>query len=140
MKLLLLLAATACLAADDSQLLATRDRVWRAWFAGDEATLRQLVPEQAIAISAGEREWKRQAQIIAQSRAFHSHGGRLTHLVFPRTEIQHYGDVAIIFSSYRLETEEAGKRSASSGRVLEVFVYQHGRWLNPGWHTDQEKE
>ena len=25
-----------------------------------------------------------------------------------------------------------------SAVVTEIFVWQHGRWTNPGWHTDEE--
>jgi hypothetical protein len=53
--------------------------------------------------------------------------------------VQHFGGVAIIWSSYVVELEVDGKRSSSSGRVTEIFVWQHGRWTNPGWHTDAEK-
>lgn len=55
------------------------------------------------------------------------------------TEVQHFGDVAIVWSSYVVETEVDGKRSLGSSRVTEIFVWQHGRWTNPGWHTDEER-
>jgi hypothetical protein len=60
-------------------------------------------------------------------------------LVFPHTELQHFGDVAIVWSSYIIETEMNGKCSCGTSRVTEIFVHQHGRWTNPGWHTDEEK-
>jgi ketosteroid isomerase-like protein len=63
----------------------------------------------------------------------------LVRLEFPRTEIQRFGDVAILYSKYVVETEMKGKRSVSSGRATEVFVLQNGKWTNPGWHTDAEK-
>jgi hypothetical protein len=53
--------------------------------------------------------------------------------------VQHFGDVAIVWSSYILELDVDGKRSSSSSRVTEIFVWQNGRWANPGWHTDPEK-
>jgi len=53
--------------------------------------------------------------------------------------VQHFGDVAIVWSSYVVETEVDGKRSLGSSRVTEIFVWQHGRWTNPGWHTDEER-
>jgi hypothetical protein len=49
------------------------------------------------------------------------------------------GDVAIGYSQYLYETEVDGKRSLTSGRVTEIFVLRHGKWTNPGWHTDTEK-
>ena len=90
-------------------------------------------------MSGGEKEWKHQIDVLRSSSEFHSKGGKLVRLEFPRTEIQHFGDVAIIWSMYALETEVDGKRTSGSSRVTEIFVYQHGHWTNPGWHTDEEK-
>jgi len=124
---------------NDVELLRTRETVWRAWFAGDITTLEQLVPPETIVMSGGEKEWKHQSDVLQSSSEFHSKGGRLVRLEFPRTEVQHFGDVAIIWSSYVVETEVGGKRSSGSSRVTEIFVKQHGRWINPGWHTDEDK-
>jgi hypothetical protein len=54
-------------------------------------------------------------------------------------EIQRFGDVAVLYSQYVLETETNGKRSEESGRVTEIFVWRDGHWVNPGWHTDSVK-
>lgn len=123
----------------DGDLLQVRETVWRAWFAGDVKTLEQLVPPETIVMSGGEKDWKHQADVLQSSTEFHSKGGKLIRLEFPRTEVQHFGDVAIVWSTYVLETEVDGKRSLNSSRVTEIFVWQHGRWTNPGWHTDEEK-
>jgi ketosteroid isomerase-like protein len=80
-----------------------------------------------------------QADVIKGAGEFHDKGGKLLRLEFPRTEVQHFGNVAIIWSSYSLETEVDGKRSSTSSRVTEIFVRQNGHWTNPGWHTDPEK-
>ena len=77
--------------------------------------------------------------MLRSSSEFHSKGGKLVRLKFPRTEVQHFGEVAIVWSSYVVETEVDGKRSLGSSRVTEIFVWQHGRWTNPGWHTDEER-
>ncbi len=124
---------------NDDELLRARETVWRAWFAGDTKTLEDLVPRDTIVMSGGEDKWKHQSDVLRSAAAFHSQGGKLVRLEFPRTEVQHFGDVAIVWSSYVLETEVGGKRSAGSSRVTEIFVWQHGRWTNPGWHTDEEK-
>jgi ketosteroid isomerase-like protein len=124
---------------NDEQLLRVRETVWRAWFAGDTKTLGELVPPETIVISSGEEKWKNRADVLRTAVEFHAKGGKLVRLEFPRTEVQHFGDVAIIWSSYVVETEVNGTRSSSSGRVTEVFVWQHGRWTNAGWHTDEEK-
>jgi ketosteroid isomerase-like protein len=90
-------------------------------------------------ISAGEEQWKNQADVFRTAAEFHAGGGKLVRLEFPRTEIQRFGDMAIVWSQFLVETEEHGKLSRSSGRVTEVFVRRHGRWTNPGWHTDSGK-
>ena len=123
----------------DEGLLRARDAVWRAWFAGDTRTLEQLVPPETIVMSGGEEKWKNQADVLRTSAEFHAKGGKLLRLDFPRTQVQHFGDVAIIWSSYVIELEVDGKRSSVSSRVTEIFVWQHKRWTNPGWHTDEEK-
>lgn len=124
---------------NEEGLLQAREAVWRAWFAGDTKTLRALVPPETIVMSGGEEPWKNQADVLRSSAEFRSKGGKLIRLEFLRTEVQHYGDVAIVWSSYLLETEMDGKRTSGSSRATEIFVWQHGRWTNPGWHTDQEK-
>lgn len=124
---------------NDEELLRVREQVWRAWFAGDTRRLEALVPPETIVISAGEPQWKKQSDVIRTALDFHRRGGTLVRLEFPRTEVQHFGDVAIVWSRYLVETELDGKRSASSGRVTEIFVRRGGGWTNPGWHTDEEK-
>jgi ketosteroid isomerase-like protein len=124
---------------DDAELLRARETVWRAWFAGDTNTLKELVPPETIVMSGGEEQWKHQPDVLRTSAEFHAKGGKLTRLEFPRTEVQHFGNVAIIWSTYVLETEVDGKRSPDSGRVTEIFVWRDGHWLNPGWHTDAGK-
>jgi ketosteroid isomerase-like protein len=124
---------------NDDELLRAREAVWRARFAGDIKTLQDLVPPETIVMSGGEEKWKNQADVLRSSADFHTKGGKLIRLEFPRTEVQHFGNVAIVWSSYVIETDIAGKRSSGSSRVTEIFVWQHGRWTNPGWHTDEEK-
>jgi Domain of unknown function (DUF4440) len=124
---------------DGGQLLKVREAVWRSWFANDANTLRELVPPGTIVISSGEPLWKHQSEVLQSAVDFQAQGGRLIRLEFPRTEIQRFGDVAILYSQYMVETEMKGKRSVSAGRATEVFVLQHGHWTNPGWHTDAEK-
>jgi hypothetical protein len=121
----------------DEQLLRVRESVWRTWFAGDSKALETLVPPETIVISAGEKQWKDQREVLRTSAAFHAAGGKLTRLEFPRTKIQHFGDVAIVWSEYELETVTDGKTSVSKGRATEVFVLRDGHWVNPGWHTDE---
>jgi hypothetical protein len=138
---LVLLIGSGLAAGQDERanLLKVREDVWRAWFANDTKTLEKLVPSDTIAISSGEEKWQNQTEIFQSAAQFQASGGKLIRLEFPRTEIQRFGDVAITYSQYLYETEVAGKRSLTSGRVTEIFVLRHGKWTNPGWHTDSEK-
>lgn len=77
-----------------------------------------------------------QPAVFRSADEFQAEGGKLVSLEFPRTRVQHFGDVAIIWSEYRLVIDTKGKTSTSSGRVTEVFVLRDGKWVNPGWHTD----
>lgn len=137
--LLLPLSLYAATEQRDAELLKVRENVWRAWFAGDMPLLQQLVPADTIVLSAGDKEWKNQAQVLSEAAQFHASGAKLVRLEFPKTMVQHFGNVAIVWSEYLLEIESGGKRSVSSGRATEVFVQRNGVWTNPGWHTSTEK-
>jgi ketosteroid isomerase-like protein len=122
------------------RLLDAREAVWRAYFAGDRATLEKLIPEETIAVDAGgDANWSRRPQILGSSAEFAKNGGKLIKLEFPKTEIQVYGLTAVIYSIYSYELEMGGQRSTQSGRVTEVFVLRNGQWVNPGWHMDSGK-
>src|SRR5215813_9271544 len=123
---------------DDTELLKVRRSVWIKWIENDQTALRRLVPEDTVVISTGERGFKHQAEILQAAAAFHAAGGKLIRLEFPKTEVQHFGDVAITWSEYTLELEVGGKREKTMGRVVEIFVNRNGQWTNPGWHTDAE--
>src|SRR5436190_18334179 len=124
------------------RLLDAREAVWRAYFAGDRATLEKLIPEETIAIGSGEdASWGKRQQILDGSTRFAKSGGKLLRLEFPKTEIQMYGMTAVLYSTYSYELEMVGvdKHETNSGRVTEVFVLRNGQWVNPGWHMDSGK-
>lgn len=123
---------------DDTELLRVRRSVWIKWIENDQEALKKLVPEDTIVISTGEPGIKHQEEVLKGAGAFHTAGGRLINLNFPKTEVQHFGDVAVTWSEYELELEVSGKREKTVGRVVEVFVKRNGQWTNPGWHTDAE--
>ena len=121
------------------QLLEAREAVWRAYFSNDRAALERLIPEETIAIDAGGNAWTDRKAIFEGSAQFAKTGGKLVKLDFPKTEIQVYGNTAILYSSYSYELEGGGQRYQQSGRVTEVFVRRKGQWVNPGWHMDSGK-
>lgn len=122
--------------AERESLLRAREAVWRAYFAGDPPTLERLLPEELIAINAGPDPWKDRRGVIEDGRAFARDGGRLIDLVFERTDIQLFGDVAVLYTAFRYEYELAGARADASGRGTEIFVRRGGSWWNAGWHLD----
>jgi ketosteroid isomerase-like protein len=121
------------------RLLEAREAVWRAYFAGDRPALEKLIPEETIAIEAGDNTWSNRQSILEGAEQFAKGGGKLIKLEFPKTEIQLYGLTAIVYSNYSYELETGGQRVNNSGRVTEVFVLRKGQWINPGWHMDSGK-
>jgi len=121
------------------EILQAREAVWRAWFANDREKLDWMIPAGTVAINAGAEEWEGREQVLAGSRAFAEGHGRLVRLEFPRTEVQLFGDVAILYTRYLFETETSGELSVTAGRGTEIFVRRNARWVNPGWHTDSGK-
>ena len=121
------------------RLLDARESVWRAYFAGDRATLEKLIPQETVAINAHDDNWAGRATVLEGSAEFAKNGGKLIKLEFPKTQIQMYGMTAVIYSTYSYELEVGGQRTTNSGRVTEVFVLRNGEWVNPGWHMDGGK-
>jgi ketosteroid isomerase-like protein len=121
------------------KLLAARESVWRAYFANDRATLEKLVPEETLTIEPGSDKVGNKLAVLEGAARFAKSGGKLVRLEFPSTEIQCYGNTAILYSTYLYELEKGDQRTPYSGRVTEVFVYRKGQWVNPGWHMDSGK-
>lgn len=122
------------------EILTARERVWRAWFANDREELEIVIPEETVAIGAGDGPWETREVVLEGARKFAESGARLVRLEYPRTEIRLYGDVAILYTTYLFEVESRdGKRETSAGRGTEIFVRRNGRWVNPGWHLDSGK-
>ncbi|MCI0353504.1 MAG: nuclear transport factor 2 family protein [Acidobacteria bacterium] len=121
------------------ELLAAREAVWRAYFASDVEHLDKVIPAETIAINAGEVPWADRQSVLSSAAGFAASGGKLLKLEFPRTEIQTYGDVAILYTTWTYTVEVEGKEQTASGRGTEIFVRRDGRWVNSGWHLDSGK-
>ncbi len=67
---------------DDAELLRARETVWRAWFAGDTNTPKELVPPETIVTSGGEEQWKHQADVLRTSVSFMREAGNSFSLSF----------------------------------------------------------
>jgi hypothetical protein len=120
-------------------ILKQRESVWRAFFSNDRAALEKLVPEDTVAINAGEELWQDRAGVLRGAEEFARSGGRLVRLEFPRTDIRIYGDTVILYTTYVYETEIEGRRELYSGRGTEIFVNRGGNLVNAGWHLDSGK-
>ena len=140
LSLLVLLAALALplYAADpvDPDVLAVREAAWRAWFSGDEAALRAMLPSEFLAISSGRPEISGLEKTLASSRSFKESGGKLVALAFPETRAQRFGDTVVLYGSYEATIASEGKETKMHGQLTEVFVKRDGKWLHPGWHLD----
>jgi len=132
--------AVSLTAAPDSAtaraILTARDAIWRAWFANDTAQLRLLLPE---SVAAGQEDgasqrWTDRTQILSDAARFVSAGGTLSTVEFPATAIQMMGDVAVVYSTYHVETTMHGSPRTLQGHSTEIFVLRDGRWINPFWH------
>ena len=119
-------------------VLAAREAVWRAWYAGDEAKLSELLPPELVTLHTG-GGWGTHDVVIAGSREFAKEGKKLTRLVFPRTEFQRYGNTVILYTSYELDLEGGGKVETEHGLATEIFVRRGSKWLNTGWQLAPER-
>jgi hypothetical protein len=120
-------------------LMKAREAVWRAWFGGDEKALRELLPPELITIEPESKGFGTFASTLEGSRGFAASGGKLTRLVFPTSEIQAYGNTAIIYTTFELDLQTGGKTQTQRGAATEVFVQKDGRWLNTGWQLGPTK-
>src|SRR5262249_58696164 len=122
------------LSDDDRQaLLAAREAVWRAWFAGDQSALAGLLPPELVTLESGSGDFGTRDSNLAGSAGFVASGGKLTRLTFPRTEIQAYGATAVLYTTYELDVLAGGATTTRRGAATEVFVRRDGRWINTGW-------
>jgi hypothetical protein len=113
-------------------LMKAREAVWRAWFAGDEPALLKLLPPELITIESGSSTFGTRTSTIEGSRNFAS-GGKLTRLVFPSTELQVYGNTAILYTSYEMDLQTGGQTRTERGMATEAFLLKNGEWVNTGW-------
>jgi hypothetical protein len=114
-------------------LLKAREAVWRAWFAGDQATLTKLLPPDLITIEPGSTTFGTRTSTLEGSQGFAAGSGKLTHLAFPSTELQVYGNTAILYTSYEMDLANGGQSRTERGMATEVFLLKNGQWLNTGW-------
>ena len=124
-------------AAAKREILAVRESAWRSWFANDTAAFKRVVPE-LVALGWDGGAWEDRAQAMAAMGEFAKTGMTLSQLEFPRNVFQMYGDVVILYTSFRLVLKSpAGQTDETTGRGTEIFVRRNGRWVHTGWHLDK---
>ncbi len=118
-------------------LLKDRETAWRTFFSNDHAGFTRLVPDELLAIGWDGGGWSDRAQTLNNMNEFAKSGRTLSALEFPRTEFQRYGDVVIMYSTFRVTLKSPdGTTQQTSGRGSEVFVLRKGRWIHTAWHLD----
>ena len=124
-------------AATQRELLALREAAWRAWFTNDRSGFERIVPEELGALGWDGGPWDDRTQTLARMGDFAKSGGTLTALEFPRNVFQRYGDVVILYSSFRIAlSDRTGQAQETTGRGTEVFVRRQGRRIHTAWHLD----
>jgi ketosteroid isomerase-like protein len=124
-------------AATRAEILELREAAWRTWFGNDQAGFRRVVPEELVAMGWTGGAWEDREQTLRTMAEFAKGGQALRSLEFPRNVFQQYGDVVILYTSFRLVlADAAGKEQEVAGRGTEVFVRRDGRWIHTGWHLD----
>ncbi len=122
--------------AERDEILKVRQLVWESYFANDQTQLNRLVGEDFLTINPGEEHWQNRAEFLAGAQAFAQHHGKLVSLAFPRTEVQKFGDAAVLYSLVRITMESDSGRESLNCRSTEIFEKRHGHWVNAGAHVD----
>ena len=118
------------------QLLNVRQKIWESYFQNNQTELQQSIGSDFLTINPGEEHWQNRDEFLAGADAFARHNGKLVHLAFSRTEIQDFGDVAVLYSLVEITMETDGKQESLHCRSTEVFQKRQGRWVNTGAHVD----
>jgi Domain of unknown function (DUF4440) len=118
------------------ELLDARETAWRSFFQKDPDVVAKILAPELIAIQQNSDRWDNRTGLIALAKAMNEQGVQLLRLEFPRTEIQLFGDTAILYYTYIFETGLKGKSVVDGGRGTEIFVRREGYWVDVGWHLD----
>ncbi|MFN8570774.1 MAG: nuclear transport factor 2 family protein [Gemmatimonadaceae bacterium] len=122
----------------DAQLLKARDEVWENYFGRPDALAASL-SDDFLAINNDGGIWKSKAEILDGARGATKAGVRLVRKEFPQTKIQHFGDMAVIYSRYSFALSSGSEADpAISGRVTQMFRWDGQHWIQVGWHLDSD--
>src|SRR4030095_1829365 len=117
------IAQTSVLTDDiRNELLDARDTAWRSFFQKDLTVLEKILAPELIAIQQNSDKWDDRTRLIALAKAMNEQGVQLLRLEFSRTEIQLFGDTAILYYTYIFETGLKGKYVVDGGRGTAIFA------------------
>jgi hypothetical protein len=119
-----------------AELYAARDAAWRAYFSNDPGQLERLLGPELVAVQQHQEAWGDRRRLTRLARSTRKADVKIKRLEFPRTEVQVFGDVAILYYTYIFETASARASATDSGRATEIFARRNGRWVVVGWHLD----
>jgi len=118
------------------ELLAAREVAWRSFVQKDTAVVEGILAPELIAIQENSDQWENRERLVKLAKSMGERGVQMTRLEFPRTEIQLFGDTAILYYTYIMEQKLGANTAVSAGRGMEAFVRRKGRWVDVGWHLD----
>jgi ketosteroid isomerase-like protein len=118
------------------ELLAARETAWRSFVQKDADAVEGILAPELIAIQESSDQWENRERLVKLAKSMGERGVQMTRLEFPRTEIQVFGDTAILYYTYIMEQRLGEQMSVRAGRGTEVFVRRNGRWVDVGWHLD----
>jgi hypothetical protein len=118
------------------ELLAARETAWRSFFQKDNAVVEGILAPELIAIQESAERWDNRTGLLRMAKSMGERGTQLPRLEFPRTEIQLFGDTAILYYTYIMEQRLGDQVSVHAGRGTEIFVRRDGKWVDVGWHLD----
>jgi hypothetical protein len=119
-----------------AELLTAREVAWRSFVQKDPAVVEGILAPELIAIQENSDRWENRERLVELAKSMGERGVQMTRLEFPRTEIQLFGDTAILYYTYIMEQKLGANTAVSAGRGTEVFVRRKGRWVDVGWHLD----
>lgn len=119
------------------ELMEARETAWRAFFEKDPIkAIENILGPEVIAIQESGERWENRATLLALGSAIKAQNVRILRLEFPHTEVQLFGDTAILYYTYVFTTGKDTRSTTDAGRGTEVFVRRNGRWIDVGWHLD----
>lgn len=119
------------------ELLRLREAAWRAWFTNDRAAFERIVPQELVALGWGGGAWQDRPATLEAMAGFARERRTIRSLEFPRNVFQQYGDVVILYTTFRIVLAGPdGTASETAGRGTEIFVRRNGHWIHTGWHLD----